>query len=128
MRYFPPLSPFQVGLACRCPRCGQGDLFNTYLGLADQCSACQLDYAKADAGDGPAVFVIFIIGFLAILILATLQFLVQAPAWVSLGVSMLFAIGGTFALLRPLKATLIALQYANKAAEGRLTDEESGEM
>ncbi|MEE9328607.1 MAG: DUF983 domain-containing protein [Parvularculaceae bacterium] len=124
MGYMPPISPYKAGFACKCPRCGQGKLFSSYLGLAEKCEACQFDYTNADTGDGPAVFVIFIVGFLAVAVLAFLQFVVEAPAWVSLGVSMLLAIGLTLGLLRPLKATMVALQYAHKAAEGRIDDED----
>ena len=33
-----------------CPRCGQGPLFEGYIGLRKQCPACGLDYAMFDAG------------------------------------------------------------------------------
>ena len=66
MTYYPPISPYSAGLSAKCPRCGQGPLFRGFLKLHTACSACQLDYAKADAGDGPAVFVIFIVGFIAV--------------------------------------------------------------
>ena len=60
----PRVSPIAAGLACRCPRCGRGRLFDGYLTVAARCSACGLDLSKADSGDGPAVFIIFILGFL----------------------------------------------------------------
>ena len=45
-----------------CPRCGQGPLFDGYIALRKQCPACALDYAMFDAGDGPMVFGILIVG------------------------------------------------------------------
>ena len=66
--YHPPQSAFSTGLACRCPRCGRGKLFAGYLTLAAQCEVCQLDFGKADSGDGPAVFLILILGALAVLL------------------------------------------------------------
>ena len=42
------------GLACRCPRCGKGKLYDGFLTLRPGCEACGLDYAFIDAGDGPA--------------------------------------------------------------------------
>ena len=119
MTYYPPISPYAAGLGGKCPRCGQGALFETFLGLRASCEVCGLDYAKADAGDGPAVFVIFIVGFVAVAAAFIVRFAWYAPLWVAFVVSAGLAIGLTLALLRPLKATLIALQYANKAAEGR---------
>ena len=123
MTYFPPVSPYAAGLGGKCPRCGQGKLFEGFLALKPSCSICGLDYAKADSGDGPAVFVIFIVGFIAV----ALAFIARYVWWWSMGAALLISLGFTvvsiLALLRPLKATLIALQYANKAEEGRLEEE-----
>lgn len=119
MSDYPTVSPYAAGLAGKCPRCGHGALFESFLGLRKTCAHCGLDYAKADAGDGPAVFVIFIVGFVAVGAAFILKFTWYAPAWLAFGVSAGLAIALTLALLRPLKATLIALQYTNKAAEGR---------
>ena len=114
------LSVCSGGIGCKCPRCGQGELFQGYLTLAQNCAACELDYSKADSGDGPAVFVIFIVGFIAVAVVFILRFGLEAPAWLALGIGILLAFGLILVMLRPLKATLIALQFANKAAEGRL--------
>jgi len=46
----------------RCPRCGTGRLLGNLLKVAERCSECELDLSAQDSGDGPAVFVIFIIG------------------------------------------------------------------
>jgi uncharacterized protein (DUF983 family) len=55
-------SPYLAGLLCRCPRCGNGKLFNGFLTLKPDCDSCSLDFTFADAGDGPAIFVIMIAG------------------------------------------------------------------
>lgn len=116
----PPVSPYAAGLAGKCPRCGEGALFKGYLGLRDRCETCGLDYAQADSGDGPAVFVIFIVGFVAVALAFVARFMWEAPMWLAFALSAGAAIGLILALLRPFKATLIALQYRHKAAEGRL--------
>src|SRR6266571_5661958 len=59
-------SPFATGLAGRCPRCGKGRLFDGFLALRPRCEACGLDFSFADSGDGPAVFVMFIAGFIVV--------------------------------------------------------------
>ena len=122
MTSYPPVSPYSAGFGGKCPRCGQGALFEGFLGLRKQCEICGLDYANADAGDGPAVFVIFIVGFAAVAVAFIARYAWHAPMWLAFLISTGLAVGLTLALLRPLKATLIALQYANKAAEGRLED------
>lgn len=123
MTYYPPVSPYAAGLGGKCPRCGQGALYGGFLKLRERCEACGLDYAKADSGDGPAVFVIFIVGFLAVALAFVARFVWFAPMGVALLASCGFAVAAILLLLRPLKATLIALQYAHKAAEGRLEED-----
>ena len=122
MTYYPPVSPYAAGLSGKCPRCGQGPLFQGFLGLRASCQVCGLDYAKADAGDGPAVFVIFIVGFVAVAAAFIVRFTFYAPLWAAFAVSAGLTVALTLLLLRPFKATLIALQYAHKAAEGRLEE------
>ncbi|MEM9169542.1 MAG: DUF983 domain-containing protein, partial [Pseudomonadota bacterium] len=51
-----PPPPVLTGLAGKCPRCGRGALFQSYLKLNARCPVCDLDFSKADSGDGPAVF------------------------------------------------------------------------
>ena len=118
----PRVSPFAAGLGCRCPRCGKSPLFTGPLSLAvrERCAVCGLEYRFVDSGDGPAVFAIMILGFLILGGALILEFKVGPPWWVHVLVwgpmTLIVALG----LLRPLKATLIALQFANKAEEGRL--------
>ena len=113
-------SPVAAGLAARGPRCGRGALFRSGLILREKCEHCGLSYAFADSGDGPAVFAIFILGFLVLGGALFVEFRVEPPVWVHVvlwGVlTPLLAIG----LLRVLKGTLIAIQYKHKAGEGRL--------
>lgn len=122
MSYYPPVSPFSAGLAGKCPRCGQGALFKTFLGLKDRCDVCGLDYSKADAGDGPAVFIMFIVGFVAVTVAFIARFVWYAPILIAFLISGGVAIALSLALLRPFKATLVALQYKHKAEEGRLEE------
>ena len=122
MAYYPPVSPYAVGMAGKCPRCGQGDLFEGYLGIKAACDVCGLDYAKADSGDGPAVFVIFIVGFAAVVLAIVARYVWWAPIWAAFLISGVGAMVMILGLLRPLKATLIAVQFQHKAEEGRLED------
>ncbi len=117
------VSPLVAGLTCRCTRCGKGKLFVNVLNLRESCDVCGLDYKFIDTGDGPAVFAIFILGFLCVggALIAEFQF--QVPWWVHVLLwGILTPLLAVF-LLRFLKATLIALQFKNKAEEGRLSKE-----
>jgi uncharacterized protein (DUF983 family) len=110
-------SPLRTGLACRCPRCGRGKLFKGFLGLQERCSSCGLDYSKADAGDGPAVFVILILGALVVFLALMVEIKYEPPFWVHAMIWPPLILGGAIGMLRPMKATMIALQYRNKASE-----------
>src|SRR5262245_66351957 len=67
------------GIACKCPRCGRGKLFEGFLSLRPSCSACGLDYAFIDAGDGPAVFIILIAGFIVVFCALIVEVIYQPP-------------------------------------------------
>lgn len=108
------------GLRGLCPRCGEGKLFKGYLSLPPACSHCGLDYGFADSGDGPAVFVMLIAGFLAMGFVLWFEFAYAPPFWVHLLVSLPVTLLICLALLRLFKGLLIALQFRNDAAEGRL--------
>ena len=110
-------SPFRAGLACRCPNCGQGKLFAGFLGLADACAACGLDYSRADAGDGPAVFVILLLGAAVVFLALMVEIRYTPPLWLHAMIWPPLILGGALAMLRPMKATMIALQYRNDAGE-----------
>src|SRR6185437_6686783 len=59
-------SPYIAGLLCRCPLCGKGKLFEGFLTLKSKCDVCGLDFSFANAGDGPAIFVIMIAGAIVV--------------------------------------------------------------
>jgi uncharacterized protein (DUF983 family) len=113
-------SAFVSGLRGRCPRCGQGALFRSGLALREKCERCAMSYSFADAGDGPAVFAIFILGFLVLGGALLLEFRVGPPIWVHVLLWGLATPALAFVLLRALKGVLIALQFKHQAGEGRL--------
>ena len=113
------VSPWAAGLRSRCPRCGEGFLFSGFLTVGKSCESCGLDYEFADAGDGPAVFIIFIAGAIVVLLWAIVDALFHPPVIVHLMLWIPVTIVLCLAMLRPFKAIMIALQYANQAREGR---------
>lgn len=117
---FSPRSPYLAGLRGRCPRCGEGKLFSGFLDLAKRCSVCGYDFRKADPGDGPAVFVILIAGFLVVGLAVIVEVLWRPPYWVHAILWIPLVLASTLGLLRPLKGILVALQFHHKAALGRL--------
>jgi uncharacterized protein (DUF983 family) len=119
----PPRNTAQLlaaGLKARCPRCGEGALLGAGLKIRPRCQACGLSFDFADAGDGPAVFAIFILGFLVLGGALLVEFKLAPPLWVHVLLWGVLTPALAFALLRALKATLIVLQYRHQAGEGRL--------
>ncbi|MGB7000185.1 MAG: DUF983 domain-containing protein [Pseudolabrys sp.] len=112
--------PIGRGLRGRCPRCGEGRLFHGFLALRPACERCGLDYGFADAGDGPAVFVILIGGFIVVFAALMTEVVYQPPYWVHAALWLPLVLVVTLVPLRLVKGLLIALQYHHKAAEGRL--------
>jgi uncharacterized protein (DUF983 family) len=110
------------GLACKCPRCGAGSLFTGFLTLRPSCGECGLDYAFIDAGDGPAVFIILIAGFIVVFCALIVEVMYRPPFWLHAVLWVPLVLVTTLVPLRPMKALLIALQYHHKAQEGRLID------
>jgi uncharacterized protein (DUF983 family) len=116
------VDPLLAGLRGRCPRCGEGALFTGFLGIVPTCRACGLDLARADSGDGPAVFVIIIVGFLVVFAALFTEVAVHPPIWLHLVLWLPLAAILCLALLRPLKGLMIAAQIRNKASEHRRDD------
>ena len=112
-------SPVAAGLSCRCPSCGQGKLFSGFLGLRPRCEACGLDYSFVDSGDGPAVFVILLAGFIVVFAALVVEVIYQPPFWLHALLWGPLILLVTLLPLRPMKGLLIALQYHHKAAEAR---------
>ena len=111
-----------AGVKGRCPRCGEGRLFSGYVAVAPGCAVCGLDHGFADAGDGPAVFVSLVGGFIVLGIALAVEIAYEPPMWVHIAIFMPLTLIVCLALLRPFKGLLIALQYRNKAGPGRLSD------
>jgi uncharacterized protein (DUF983 family) len=112
--------PIGRGLRGRCPRCGEGRLFQGFLALRPACEKCGLDYSFADAGDGPAIFVILFGGFIVVFAALITEVVYQPPYWMHAALWLPLILIVTLAPLRVIKGLLIALQYHHKAAEGRL--------
>lgn len=117
---WPPVDPISAGLRGRCPRCGEGRLFAGFLTVGKRCGNCGLDYSYADAGDGPAVFVILIIGFIIVGLALWMEVSVNPPLWVHFILWIPLTLILSLLSLRFIKGVLLTLQYRNKAAEGRL--------
>jgi uncharacterized protein (DUF983 family) len=114
---YPPLSTFSTGIRCRCPRCGKGPLLKGFLTVRDSCPACGQSYAFADPADGPAFFVMSLVGVVGMAGFMAFEFTTHPPVWMHFAVTLPVLIVMCLGSLRPFKGWMIAEQYIHKAAE-----------
>jgi uncharacterized protein (DUF983 family) len=113
-------SPLVVALTGACPRCGARDLFGSWTGFAPVCGTCGLDFAGFNVGDGPAAFLIFIVGTILVVGAVALDLGLSPPWWVHL---VWLPVGAALTIygLRFAKGLLAALEYRHRAREGRMS-------
>ena len=104
-------------IAGKCPRCGRGKLFTGYLSVAKSCDSCALDFEGHDSGDGPAVLVIMLLGFVVAFSAVAVDFIYTPPFWVHVVVWPPVILIGALAVLRPLKGAFVGLQYKFRAVD-----------
>lgn len=117
MSDIPPPSPWSTGYRGRCPQCGEGRLYQSFLKVAERCSNCGLELSKHDAGDGAVPFVILLVGAISVGIGAFLLIAFDAPVWVPIAVIVPLTILLVLLILPKAKGLLIALQYVNQAGD-----------
>jgi len=114
-----PPSILAVGLRGCCPRCGKGRLFAGFLELAPSCTVCGFDYSATDAADGPAYFVMSMVGLVVVGLALWTEFTYEPPLWLHIAIWFPLTIFLCLSLIRPAKGMMIALQYRHKAQEER---------
>ena len=114
-------APVAAALAGNCPRCGAPGLFAGWVRFAERCAGCGLDYQAFNVGDGPAAFLILIVGAIVTVGAITLELAAEPPFWVHL-VWGPVAAALTLCGLRLGKAWLLAQEYAHRAREGRIVE------
>jgi len=102
-----------------CPRCGAKTLFGGIARFAPSCGNCGLEFSRFDVGDGPAVFLILIIGTI-VAVSAILIDLAYAPLWWVHLIWLLVGIALTLCGLRIGKAAMICQIFRHRAGEGRV--------
>ena len=103
-----------------CPRCGAKSLFAGAARFAPECDRCGLDFASFDVGDGPAAFLILIVGAIVAVAAILVDLAYNPPWWVHI-IWLPLMIGLTLAGLRIGKAALMYQIYHHRAGEGRLS-------
>ena len=99
------------------PRCGQGQIFSSYLTLADACPNCSLKLTGSDAGDGHFVPVIIMIGGIIIAMATVMELTWQLPLWFHAILWLPLAVILVTLTLPPIKGLAVAMQYRYRSTE-----------
>jgi uncharacterized protein (DUF983 family) len=92
------------------------------ISFSDQCGACALDFSQFNVGDGPAAFLIMIVGAIITALAIIVQLRFEPPYWVHILLWLPLTIVLVIGFLRIAKAALLILEYRNRAREGRLVE------
>ena len=116
----PELSTAHLALRGGCPKCGEATLFAGIVRFAAKCSKCHLDFTQFNVGDGPAAFLILIVGAIISALAITVELTFDPPFWVHPLLWIPLTLALVLGLLRIAKAALLVLEYRNRAREGKL--------
>jgi uncharacterized protein (DUF983 family) len=105
---------FLRGLAGRCPACGRGALFSSFLKIADRCPRCGEEMHHHRADDAPPYFTIFIVAHIVVPLVLVVERLWRPDLLVHLAIWMPVTLALTFLLMPAVKGAIVALQWALK--------------
>ena len=100
------------GLACRCPNCGDGRIFNGFLAVKPTCESCGEDLSHQRADDLPAYLNIFVVGHVvvgAMMVLMTWNFF---SMWTTMAITIFVCVAAALLMMRPLKGMVVGIQWA----------------
>lgn len=121
MTYLAP-DTAQAALRGLCPRCAAPGLFAGVISFSPACRTCALDYTQFNVGDGPAAFLIMIVGAIVTIAAITVELKFGPPFWVHILLWIPVTAALVVGLLRIAKGALLVLEYRNRAREGRLVE------
>jgi uncharacterized protein (DUF983 family) len=99
------------GFRMRCPNCGQGSLFGSFLKVADHCPACGEEFSHHRADDFPPYLVIIVLGHLVVPAALAVEIAFAPPIWLQYLIWLPFVAISSIALLPPTKGAVVALQW-----------------
>ena len=100
------------GFKCKCPNCGSGRLFSSFLKTVDRCERCDQEIHHHRADDLPAYLVIFVVGHIVVGAFMGVEASVTLSSWQHLAIWVPVTIVSALALLKPTKGAVVGLQWA----------------
>lgn len=110
-----PVRPAMIhGLHSRCPACGEGKLFSSFLVPAASCSHCGEDFEGHEAHDFPAYIVILILGHVIVSTMMTVNAAFDIPVYWQAIIWPVVTIVLALSMIQPVKGAVIAYQWAKR--------------
>jgi len=103
------LTAMRRGLAGRCPACGHGRIFATWLGVVSKCAACAAPLGLIAADDAPPYFTVFIVAHVVIGALLALERSVTLPVATELAIFLPGTLALVLVLIRPVKGATVGM-------------------
>lgn len=100
------------GFLGRCPNCGEGKLFGSFLKTVDRCQHCGEEMHHHRADDLPAYLVVVIVGHIVVGAFMSVEATSTLALWQHLAIWIPLTVGSALALLRPVKGAVVGLQWA----------------
>ena len=100
------------GVKLRCPHCGKGRLFSSYLKVADHCDVCSEELFHHRADDFPPYIAIFITGHLIIGLMLEMEFHLQIEPWMYAVTLVPLALIIPLLTLPSIKGAVVGMQWA----------------
>lgn len=102
------------GLRCKCPNCGDGKLFSSFVKVSDTCPSCDQELHHHRADDFPPYLVIFIVGHIIITGVMLVEARYELSSWAHLMIWVPLTIILSLILLQPLKGAVVGMQWATR--------------
>jgi uncharacterized protein (DUF983 family) len=105
-------SALRRGAMCRCPACGEGRMFSSYLKVSPSCESCGEDLHHHRADDAPPYLTIMIVGHIVVPLLMWLELRHEPALWIHFILWLPLTVALCLALLPPIKGVVVAYQWA----------------
>ncbi|MCG8559834.1 MAG: DUF983 domain-containing protein [Hyphomicrobiales bacterium] len=100
------------GARLKCPSCGKGRIFKSYLKVRETCSACREELHHHRADDAPPYFTVFIVGHIVVPAILSVEMALAPPLWMHFTAWIPLTLAMTLLLLPMTKGALVGLQWS----------------
>lgn len=100
------------GLLGKCPHCGEGKLFASFIKTVDTCEVCSEEMYHHRADDLPAYLVVVLVGHIVVGAFMGVEATSTLSTWQHLAIWVPLTIILSLAMLRPIKGGVVGMQWA----------------